>query len=365
MSSSSSFRRFCGKHRYIFVTPHTNSQLGILQVGGYCVALSGLYLFDRTASGHIAAALKTRNLLSYIAIISILWYSTFTYPLIAPKLHQVGTGHSALPGLNHIISEPSHIALPHVAIKMPPPPPPPPEYPVTIHPTTEPEPAIEIPPPPEPPIPQMQGLLPPSLDEIWEDKETTPLSNYLRRGGIGPNRTLFVTMASRKYIEPMINFKYSLDRWNEGQNYVVLCLDIECVEAGRTHGIHVFDGYLQTIAEAQGDWHSPVARMKVSCHQYNVDNSLRRTSILLMEDIILSCSMVTSISQAHNTHSLECVNSPITPGTSNFKRIKRMRKPPTSTSGGIGLVPPPLFANSSSVPNNGGPIPPPPGINLS
>jgi hypothetical protein len=234
------------------------------------VALSGLYLFDRSAAGYVPAALKTRSLLSYIAIVSILCYSTFTYPLIAPKLHQVGTINTGVPILNHIISQPTAphipIALPNVAIMNvpptpPPPPPPPPEYPSI----TQPEAKLpfEIPPPPEPPIPQLQGLLPPSLDEIWEDQETTPLSNYLRRGGIGPNRTLFITMASRKYIEPMINFKRSLDRWNEGRNYIVLCLDRECVDAGIANGIHAFDGYLQTTSEAEGDWHHPVARMKV------------------------------------------------------------------------------------------------------
>lgn len=314
--------------------------------------------------GHVSAALKTRSLLSYIGIVSILCYSTFTYPLVAPRLHQVGTVHSISPSLNHIISEPirTPIPLPHVAIKNPPPPPPPVEYPTTIHPAVEPEPPVEIPPPPEPPVPELQGLLPPLLDETWEDKETTPLSNYLRRGGIGPNRTLFITMASRQYIEPMINFKHALDRWNEGQNYIVLCLDIECVEAGIAHGIHAFDGYLQTITEAQGDWHYSVARMKVFQFLFDVDLSLLPISISSMADIILSYSMAMCISPAHNTLSPVCVSSPITRGTSNSKPINRMLKPQILTLAGTGLARLLLSANFFNGPNNGGRIPPARGI---
>src|SRR5271170_7485585 len=77
------------------------------------MALSGLYLFDRSVVGYVPAALKTRSLISYIAIVSILSYSTLIYPLIAPKLHQVGTSRTVPPILNHIVSQPTVTRIPN------------------------------------------------------------------------------------------------------------------------------------------------------------------------------------------------------------------------------------------------------------
>lgn len=70
-------------------------------------------------------------------------------------------------------------------------------------------------------------------------------------------------MASERYIDLIINFKTALDKWNLGENYVVLCLDIECVRASEAHKIIAYDGYIRSRNETNVDWHLPVARMKV------------------------------------------------------------------------------------------------------
>lgn len=93
--------------------------------------------------------------------------------------------------------------------------------------------------------------------------DPTPLSTFLRNKGLENNRTLFVTMASEYYINSIINFKIALDKWNLGKEYVVLCLDIECVRASEAHEVIAYDGYIRYRNETNGDWHLPVARMKV------------------------------------------------------------------------------------------------------
>jgi|SRR5579862_1694630 len=89
------------------------------------------------------------------------------------------------------------------------------------------------------------------------------LSAFLESKGLDNSRTIFLTIASNSYLEPMINFRRSLEKWSLGENYVALCLDVECVQAANAHNITAYDGYLMTAKEAQSDWHLPVGRMKV------------------------------------------------------------------------------------------------------
>lgn len=91
-----------------------------------------------------------------------------------------------------------------------------------------------------------------------------PLSTYLRSHGVYPDQTIYVTMASKGYIESAINFKRQLDKFSLGGRFIVLCVDLECVEVMSNHSILGYDGYLQTESEAQDDWHLPIARMKVT-----------------------------------------------------------------------------------------------------
>lgn len=93
-----------------------------------------------------------------------------------------------------------------------------------------------------------------------------PLSSYLRSNGIYTDKTIYLTMASKDYIEPIINFKTQLDKFALGESYVVLCVDTECLEATKSHHILGFGGYLATETEAMEDWHNPIARMKVRDH---------------------------------------------------------------------------------------------------
>lgn len=94
-----------------------------------------------------------------------------------------------------------------------------------------------------------------------------PLTQFLVSNGVGTDRTLFISMASEAYIEPMINFKVGLEKFNLGENLFVLCLDTPCLEAAKQHRILAYDGYLMNEMEAQGDWHHPIARVKVCSSQ--------------------------------------------------------------------------------------------------
>ena len=98
---------------------------------------------------------------------------------------------------------------------------------------------------------------------LSQDREFGPLSSFLQSKGISVNQTIYLTMASKEYIDPVINFKKQLDKFDLGDVYVVLCLDPECVDATKAHHILGFGGYLATETEAEGDWHFPIARMKV------------------------------------------------------------------------------------------------------
>jgi len=92
---------------------------------------------------------------------------------------------------------------------------------------------------------------------------TTPLSSFLESHGLYNSRTIFLTMASKGYMQEIVNFRDTLAKWKLGENYVVLCLDLGCLEGAKEHGILAYDGYIMTPEEARGDWHIPVARLKV------------------------------------------------------------------------------------------------------
>jgi len=84
----------------------------------------------------------------------------------------------------------------------------------------------------------------------------------------------------------MINFNVALKRWGLERNYMVLCLDVECVQAAEADDFLAYDGYFMRETEVGHDWHASVARMKVTSPPYNSDFSLLPTSISLMEDTI-------------------------------------------------------------------------------
>jgi hypothetical protein len=89
------------------------------------------------------------------------------------------------------------------------------------------------------------------------------LADFLQSRGLGNDKTLFVTIASKQYVDPMINLKYALDMWGLGEQYVVLCLDHECVHGAESHKIHAYTRYLMNAKEDGDDWHTLVARIKV------------------------------------------------------------------------------------------------------
>ena len=86
-----------------------------------------------------------------------------------------------------------------------------------------------------------------------------PLSAFLHANGIGNDRTLFVTMANEAYIDPMVNFKWGLDIFNLGRDYLVLCLDQACLDQAKRYEVLAYDGYV----EEGLNWHHHIARMKV------------------------------------------------------------------------------------------------------
>jgi hypothetical protein len=104
---------------------------------------------------------------------------------------------------------------------------------------------------------------PAALKQNVQDTNTGGLAEFLRSKGLGTDRTLFVTIASQPYAESMVNFKMGLDRFSLGGDYVVLCLDVPCLETARNHDIVAFGGYLMNETEPAGDWHYPVARAMV------------------------------------------------------------------------------------------------------
>lgn len=100
-----------------------------------------------------------------------------------------------------------------------------------------------------------------------------PLSAFLRSNSIGTDKTVFLTIADRNFIEAAIHFKTQLDKFELGETCVILCLDTDCLEAAKAQSVLAYDGYV--IREA-GDWRMPVAQMKVQSpfSQINVINVL-------------------------------------------------------------------------------------------
>src|SRR5579862_3784708 len=191
-----------------------NKQLEYLQLGGYCTALSGLYLFKNRKP------VSLRNVGTYLLIVAILFSTA--------RLLQVPSGNLLEPrGLPHSHSEVLYESS--------------------------------------------WGQLDTSQ---WHQSNALDmsLSGFLQSRGLGNDETLFITIASKKYIESMINFKFALDTWGLGNRYVVLCLDRECVQAADSHNIHAYTRYLMSSSEAGDDWHLPVARIKV-IHISNIVNS--------------------------------------------------------------------------------------------
>jgi len=105
----------------------------------------------------------------------------------------------------------------------------------------------------------------PTLEDIpGFHKKKTPksgrLARFLQHNGFKTTETLFLTISDKNYIEQAVQFKARLDHFYLSDQYVVLCLDPECVEGMRAKNVNVYDGYVITDL---GDWHMPVAAMKV------------------------------------------------------------------------------------------------------
>jgi hypothetical protein len=166
------------------------------------------------------------------------------------------------------------------------------------------------------------------------------LSEFLQSRGIGTDRTLFVTIASEPYIEPMVNFRMGLDRFSLGGDYVVLCLDVPCLDTARKYDIVAFEGYLMKETEAGDDGHDPVAQTKVHSSFPSLTSSLPQTLNSLKGDTTLSSSTVTSTSPGHVTPCPRCFLSQTQHGTFNYKTT-------ATESDGTGLVRLPLSTTSS------------------
>jgi hypothetical protein len=99
--------------------------------------------------------------------------------------------------------------------------------------------------------------------KVLDEHDPTPLSTFLGRNGIENDKTVFLTIASQEYMPQIINFRASLRKWKLDSRYAVLCLDVECLSVSKDNGIVAYDGYIMSPEEAAGDWHVPVARLKV------------------------------------------------------------------------------------------------------
>jgi len=118
----------------------------------------------------------------------------------------------------------------------------------------------------------LSTALPESLQEFsWTALETVPrpkedlrsLPGFLQSRGVGVDKTVFVTIASEKYVQSTVNFKFSLDRWGLGRQFVVLCLDDDCVREAESHGIYAYNRYATDAKERSDNWRRAVARVKV------------------------------------------------------------------------------------------------------
>ena len=237
---------FFWQNRVPIFEESVDKQLDFLQLGGYCTALSALYLFKK------GKPLGLHNVSPYLLIVTIL-FSTSTLPQV-PHLNLPG---STLPTPQHeVLYESSWSQL---------------------------------------------GSTP------WSQPDSLSLSGFLQSRGVSNDKTLFVTIASKKYVAPMINFKFGLDRWDLGKQYVILCLDHECVQAAESQNIHAYTGYLMSAKEEGDDWHTPVARIKVFQTSTDLTRcSSPRISTSLIMGTISSCWTETYTSQVHGTHYQEC-----------------------------------------------------------
>ena len=119
-----------------------------------------------------------------------------------------------------------------------------------------------------------------------------PLSRFLYRSGLRNDKTVFVTMATKDYLDSIINFRTALDKFGLRQNYLILCLDTECLEGARSNDIIAYGGYLMSGEESDGDFHMPVARAKVRVPNPIVsDCSWRPILTSSTAATTLSCSM--------------------------------------------------------------------------
>lgn len=124
-------------------------------------------------------------------------------------------------------------------------------------------------------------------------------------------------------MEPIVNFKSALDIFNLGRNYVVLCLDVECVAEAKAHDIIAYGGYIIQIEEGNDDWHYPVARMKVPPIFEGILSICSWPPTLIYSTVgtTFCWSMRTLISRGHDIHCQGCDRSTIQAGKSNFKAI--------------------------------------------
>jgi len=90
-----------------------------------------------------------------------------------------------------------------------------------------------------------------------------PLSAFLNSHGVYTDKTIFVSIADSQYLSQMRLFKSRLDIFGLGGNYVVLCLDGPCLADLRRESILVYDGFLMSKSDSEGDWHAHVAKLKV------------------------------------------------------------------------------------------------------
>lgn len=145
------------------------------------------------------------------------------------------------------------------------------------------------------------------------------LPEFLESKGVGTDRTLFLTVASDPYIESMINFKRGLDNFSLGEDYVVLCLDTQCLETARSHDIIAFGGYIVKEAEATDDWRYAIVHAKVHRHISRLISSWLPISPSLKPGTTSSLLMETFISLARVTRYLQCFPSQTRAGIFNSK----------------------------------------------
>lgn len=187
--------------RFFLPKDLADRQLKYLQLGGYCIALSGLYLFKK------GSHFSLRNFGMYFLIIASLFLSIYTMPFITP---------ATVSDIAHYIPFTHNLTSTHPEIL---------------------------------------------YESSWSEVDSTSLTGFLQSRGVGNDKTLFITIANKKYVDAMVNFKFALDKWDLGQQYVVLCLDQKCMEAAESHNILAFNSNLMT--DDNDEWQAPVARIKV------------------------------------------------------------------------------------------------------